>query len=300
MKIYCLKFLLIIVSFGAFAQTKKDKDLVSIKAMCGCFEVSFNFAETFSYSKDSTYQASKNKYDKALEWVQLVDSNEDFVSMQHLLIVGDVLDPYVIKHWRQDWMYENTDSFPYAIDNTWPYKSNDASEVTGQWTQRVFQVDDSPRYEGSATWVHVDGRSFWSSTADAPLPRREITKRQDYNVTLRRNHHEILDWGWSHDQDNDKLIREVNKKDIVLAQEKGYNTYKKVENERCIAAQVFWKDNKEMWALVRKEWNTIFSMRQNIQLKNKVEGKRLYQYLFALESDTKSEEINAIINSFLF
>ena len=300
MKIYCLKFLLIIVSFSAFAQTKKDKDLASIKAMCGCFEVSFNFAETFSYSKDSTYQASKNKYDKALEWVQLVDSNEDFVSMQHLLIVGDVLNPYVIKHWRQDWMYENTDSFPYAIDNTWPYKSNDASEVTGQWTQRVFQVDDSPRYEGSATWVHVDGRSFWSSTADAPLPRREITKRQDYNVTLRRNHHEILDWGWSHDQDNDKLIREVNKKDIVLAQEKGYNTYKKVENERCIAAQVFWKDNKEMWALVRKEWNTIFSIRQNIQIKNKVEGKRLYQYLFALESDTKSEEINAIINSFLF
>ena len=300
MKIYCLKFLLIIVSFSAFGQTKKDKDLSSIKAMCGCFEVSFNFAETFSYSKDSTYQASKNKYDKALEWVQLIDSNEDFVSMQHLLIVGDVLNPYVIKHWRQDWMYENTDSFPYVIDNTWPYKSNDTSEVTGQWTQRVFQVDDSPRYEGSATWVHVDGRSFWSSTADAPLPRREITKRQDYNVTLRRNHHEILDWGWSHDQDNDKLIRELNKKDIVLAQEKGYNTYKKVENERCIAAQVFWKDNKEMWALVRKHWNTIFSLRQNIQLKNKVEGKRLYQYLFALESDTKSEEINAIINSFLF
>ena len=300
MKIYRLKLLLIMMSFGAFAQTKKEKDLASIKAICGCFEVNFNFAETFSYSKDSIYQPSENKYDKALEWVQLVDSNEDFVSMQHLLIVGDVLNPYVIKHWRQDWMYENTDSFPYTIDNTWPYKSNDASEVTGQWTQRVFQVDDSPRYEGSATWVHVDGRSFWSSTADAPLPRREITKRQDYNVTLRRNHHEIFNWGWSHDQDNDKLIREVNKKDIVLAQEKGYNTYKKVENERCIAAQVFWKDNKVIWALVRKHWNTIFSMRQNIQLKNKVEGKRLYQYLFALESDTKSEEINAIINSFLF
>ena len=27
MKIYCLKFLLIIVSFSAFGQTKKDKDL---------------------------------------------------------------------------------------------------------------------------------------------------------------------------------------------------------------------------------------------------------------------------------
>ena len=80
-------------------------------------------------------------------------------------------------------------------------------------------------------WVHVDGRSFWSSNADAPLPRREITKRQDYNVTLRRNHHEIFDWGWSHEQDNDKLVREADKKDVILAQEKGYNTYRKVEND---------------------------------------------------------------------
>ena len=108
------------MSFGAFAQTKKEKDLASIKAICGCFEVNFNFAETFSYSKDSIYQPSENKYDKALECVQLVDSNEDFVSMQHLLIVGDILNPYVIKHWRQDWMYENPDSFPDAVDNTWP------------------------------------------------------------------------------------------------------------------------------------------------------------------------------------
>lgn len=300
MKIYSLKLLLIMMSFGAFAQTKKEKDLASIKAICGCFEVNFNFAETFSYSKDSIYQPSENKYDKALEWVQLVDSSEDFVSMQHLLIVGDILNPYVIKHWRQDWMYENTDSFPYAVDNTWLYKSNKASEVKGQWTQRVFQVDDSPRYEGSATWVHVDGRSFWSSNADAPLPRREITKRQDYNVTLRRNHHEIFDWGWSHEQDNDKLVREADKKDVILAQEKGYNTYRKVENERCIAAQVFWEDNKEMWALVRKQWNTIFSMRQNIQLKDKVEGKRLFEYLFALKSNAKQEEISTIITSFLF
>ena len=300
MKIYCLKFLLIIVSFSAYAQTKKEKDWTSIKSMCGCYEVNFNFAETFSYSKDSTYQPSKNKYDKALEWVQLVDSNEDFVSMQHLLIVGDVLKPYVIKHWRQDWMYENNDSYHYAIDNTWSYKYTNSSEVTGQWTQRVFQVDDSPRYEGSATWVHVDGRSFWSSSADAPLPRREITKRQDYNVTLRRNHHEIFDWGWSHDQDNDKLIREGDKKDIVLAQEKGYNTYRKVKNERCVAAQVFWEDNKGVWALVRKQWDAIFSMRQNIQLKNTVQGKRLFQYLFALESNAREDTISTIITSFLF
>ncbi len=35
--------------------------------MCGCFEVTFNFAETFNYSKDSLYKASKNKVAKGLE-----------------------------------------------------------------------------------------------------------------------------------------------------------------------------------------------------------------------------------------
>ena len=59
MKIYRLKLLLIMMSFGAFAQTKKEKDLASIKAICGCFEVNFNFAETFSYSKDSIYRPLK-------------------------------------------------------------------------------------------------------------------------------------------------------------------------------------------------------------------------------------------------
>ena len=44
MKTYSLKLLLIMMSFGAFAQTKKEKDLASIKAICGCFEVNFNFA----------------------------------------------------------------------------------------------------------------------------------------------------------------------------------------------------------------------------------------------------------------
>ena len=31
------------------------RDKKSIKSMCGCFEVGFNFIETFSYSNDSNY-----------------------------------------------------------------------------------------------------------------------------------------------------------------------------------------------------------------------------------------------------
>jgi hypothetical protein len=281
------------------AQNKKEKDQKAIKEMCGCYEVGFNFAETFSYSKDSTYQASKVKHDKGLEWVQLVEDNNDKIVMQHLLIVGPPQKQSIIKHWRQDWLFENTDFYMFDVNNKWNFVQKPKNEVVGQWTQKVYQVDDSPRYEGSASWVHVDGKSYWENTTDAPLPRREYTKRQDYNVTVRTNRHEITKDGWIHDQDNDKLIRRDGEADFILAQEKGLNTYVKVDDSKCKSAQSWWKENEKMWALVRNNWDNVFAKNQDLELKQKVEDKRLFQLLFDLEATAKNEEINKIITDFV-
>ena len=299
MKILISKLLVFFVAINLSAQTKKQKDINAIKSMCGCFEVNFKFAETFSYSKDSIYKSSENYSAGALEWAQLVNDEKNNIIIQHILIAGDEDNPYVIKHWRQDWLYENSDFYYYDHNNKWIYKHKKQNEVKGQWSQKVYQVDDSPRYEGTATWIHADGRSFWSNSTDAPLPRREITKRQDYNVMLRRNNHEIFDWGWQHDQDNDKIIRESGKEDFVLAQEKGINNYKRVESKRCLAAQNFWKENKDKWSLVRNKWDNIFNYKNDIKLKNKFNEKRLYQYLFSLESSVNEEEVSKIIDNFI-
>ena len=299
MKILISKLLAFFVAINLSAQTKKQKDINAIKSMCGCFEVNFKFAETFSYSKDSIYKSSENYSAGALEWAQLVNDEKNNIIIQHILIAGNEDNPYVIKHWRQDWLYENSDFYFYDHNNKWIYKYKQQNEVKGQWSQKVYQVDDSPRYEGTATWIHADGRSFWSNSTDAPLPRREITKRQDYNVMLRRNHHEIFDWGWQHDQDNHKIIRESGKEDFVLAQEKGINNYKRVESKRCLAAQNFWKENKDKWSLVRNKWDNIFNYKKDIKLKNKFNEKRLYQYLFSLESSVNEEEVSKIIDNFI-
>jgi hypothetical protein len=299
MKILISKLLVFFVAINLSAQTKKQKDINAIKSMCGCFEVNFKFAETFSYSKDSIYKSSENYSAGALEWAQLVNDEKNNIIIQHILIAGDEDNPYVIKHWRQDWLYENSDFYYYDHNNKWIYKHKKQNEVKGQWSQKVYQVDDSPRYEGTATWIHADGRSFWSNSTDAPLPRREITKRQDYNVMLRRNNHEIFDWGWQHDQDNDKIIRESGKEDFVLAQEKGINNYIRVESKRCLAAQNFWKENKDKWSLVRNKWDNIFNYKNDIKLKNKFNEKRLYQYLFSLESSVNEEEVSKIIDNFI-
>jgi hypothetical protein len=183
-------------------------------------------------------------------------------------------------------------------DNAWLSEKKEEQDVKGQWTQKVYQVDDSPRYEGSSTWVHVDGKSYWENTTTAPLPRREYTKRSDYNVTLRGNRHEITNYGWLHDQDNAKLIREEGKEDVVLAKEKGYNTYVKVEDSRCQAAANWWKEHKEKWALVRTKWDEVYGRHQNLALENKVDNKVLFKYLFDDEINDE-KEINGVIESFV-
>ena len=280
------------------AQSRKIKDREAIKKMCGCFEVTFNFSETFNYSNDSTYVPSKTKIDKGLEYTFLLEDEENKLSIQHLLLVGKPEDPQIVKHWRQDWFFENTDFYVYNQENKWSFINKPESEVKGQWTQKVYQVDDSPRYEGSATWIHVDGKSYWENTTAAPLPRREYTKRNDYNVTIRGNRHEITSYGWVHDQNNDKVIRKEGEKDFVLAKEKGFNTYEKVAESRCKAAVDWWQLNAKKWADVRKKWDDIFAKKENLELKEKVNNQGLFKQL-SNDEIKSSEQIDSIIDAFV-
>ena len=282
----------------AQSQNKLEQDRASIKSMCGCYEVTFNFDETFEYVEDSTYVPSKTKIAQGLEWAQLVTDESKEISIQHLLIVGPPDQPYIVKHWRQDWQYENQDFYMFDHDNKWTYVQKPKAEVKGQWTQKVYQVDDSPRYQGAATWVHVDGKDYWENTTSAPLPRREYTQRSDYNVTVRNNRHEITDFGWVHDQDNEKVVRKEGEEDVVIAKEKGYNVYKKVDDSKCKAAQDWWKEHQDKWATVRSKWDNVFAKKENIALKDKVDNKVLFKLLFD-EEVTEKKEINEIIDSFV-
>jgi len=287
----------IVTSNAIFSQSKKKKDRVAIKEMSGCFEVTFNFAETFNYSKDANYKPSKTKTDKALEWAQVILDENNKISIQHLLQVGNPAKPHIVKHWRQDWIYQNQDFYTYAGNNSWDYNKKTKKEVRKQWSQKVYQVDDSPRYEGSGTWIHVDGKSYWENSTYAPLPRRKYTKRSDYNITARGNRHEITNYGWVHDQNNDKVLR-TNTKNEIIAKEKGYNTYVKVADSKCKAAQVWWNKNSQKWHLVRNKWDEVYTRNTNLTLKKKVKNKLLYKYLFS-NKVTKEVEMSEIIESFI-
>ncbi|TPV35957.1 hypothetical protein FJ651_03285 [Paucihalobacter ruber] len=281
------------------AQSKKSQDITAIKNMCGCYEVNFDFAETFNYANDSSYVPSAVKHDKGLEWVELVEDSNNKLVLQHLLIVGPPTKQSVIKHWRQDWIFENTDFYMFHADNKWRFATKNPKEVKGQWTQKVYQVDDSPRYEGSATWVHVDGKSYWENTTDAPLPRREYTKRNDYNVTVRTNRHEITPFGWVHDQDNLKVVRNDNGEDFTMAKEKGFNTYTKVDDAKCKAAQDYWMNQQDKWAKVRLKWDEVFNKKTDLVLLPEVDGNPLHRHLFKEDFEPTNQAINEIIDAFV-
>ena len=266
----------LLAAFSAEAQKKKKQDVEAIKAMCGCYKITFNYSETFAPDKE--YEFHDNYKAGALEYVTAIEESKDKIVLQHLLVISDSM---IIKHWRQDWLYENTDFFTYYKDNSWNYKTLDAAKVKGQWTQKVYQVDDGPRYEGSASWVHVDGKHYWENTTDSPLPRREFSKRSDYNVMKRGNRHEILSEGWIHEQDNDKIVREESG-DVLLAQEKGMNTYTKVDESQCDPAKKWWTTNQQYWAAVRTVWSELYGKKKDISFDMKKDGKVLFQRLFAL------------------
>ena len=294
-------FLVVILSFFQSINAQKAKleqDQNAIKSMCGCYEVKFNFKETFNYANDSTYKPSKEKHDLGLEWVTLVEDQPNKIVLQHLLITGKT-ESDIVKHWRQDWLFENRNMYIFVKDQSWKFQNLKPNEVKGQWTQKVYQVDDSPRYEGSASWVHVDGSSYWKNTTDAPLPRREHTIRKDYNVLNRRNIQEITSFGWIHEQDNKKFVRTENQSDKLLAEEKGMDVYTKVSDEKCVLAQNYWTKNYAMWKKVRDRWEIIFAKNKDLNLKKTVDEKPLFMHLFDLKADTDRVVVDKIIDGFV-
>lgn len=288
-----------LLSAVAFAQkNKKELDLKAIKTMAGCYNVEFKYTETFAPEVD--YEKAYDYTSAAFEWAEIVEESGDKVVLQHLLIINDTSEkPIIIKHWRQDWTYEKKDIYRFDKNNRWVFESLAKKEVKGTWTQEVYQVDDSPRYTGTATWTHVDNVSTWYNRADSPLPRREYTKRSDYNVMKRGNRIQILPYGWLHEQDNDKVIREEGKEDVLLVQEKGYNTYKKREDLACKAAQDWWTENKGKWAIVRTVWDEVYGAEKPLELKAEVEGKKLYEHLFFNPQYSQEAEIKALVKKYV-
>ena len=86
--LFTLITLILFIPSELISQTKLRKDREAILKMCGCFEIEFNFAETFNYSENEAYIRSDDYSSYALELALPITNDKNKISIQHLLIVG--------------------------------------------------------------------------------------------------------------------------------------------------------------------------------------------------------------------
>ncbi|WP_300542021.1 DUF6607 family protein [Maricaulis sp.] len=258
------------------SQALFEQDRQAILAMQGEYAVTFDFRETVPIAEG--YELAEPKFTPAREVVIVVEDTGDFIMLQHLLIVGEADNPFIVKHWRQDWRYEPDAVLAFQGHDDWTVEEVPAADAAGAWSQTVYQVDDSPRYAAVAQWEHdAEGISTWEPPVSwRPLPRRDDTTRDDYDAIAAVNRHTITPWGWTHEQDNSKIVVEEDGSVRELVREIGINTYRNSDLSNDQAAHDYWEATHEYWALVRERFDWLEANTGRFHIEDDAEGTLLY------------------------
>jgi hypothetical protein len=192
------------------------------------------------------------------------------------------MGPFVTKHWRQDWVYQDPEAHAYAGFGTWTRQTRSDEARDGTWSQTVWQVDDSPRYAAWGKWKHTPERSWWESGETwRPLPRREFSVRDDYDVLIGRNTHIILPTGWVQEEHNVKTVLAApGDVESRLAREIGIARYERLADFDRSAGDEYWQATRAFWAEVRDYWRREMAEHETIALEGDVDGRKLFEPLF--------------------
>lgn len=248
-----------------------EADRQAILAMAGKFKVHFQFNETLAFRPG--YELTKPMNEDTHEWVVVAKDTPRRIELQHLLIVGN--GPMVVHHWRQIWTYEDTRVNEFQGENNWKTRELTPEQAKGTWTQLVTQVDNSPRYESWGRWNHEGNADRWvSGDTWRPLPRREHTKRKDYDVLSGINIHVITPTGWAHEQTNTKLdLTPAGPK--AIARELGLNTYTKDESFDYSAAEKYWEGYRDFSNALAEEWEQVIARENAYRIEDDIEVSEL-------------------------
>ncbi|MCO5113822.1 MAG: hypothetical protein M9899_06575 [Bdellovibrionaceae bacterium] len=269
------------------AKTKKEKDRQAILAQVGDYKVSFEFIETFAFDKSQALD--KPYFSWATEYIFPLEVKDNFISLQHILVMtmkedsGKTTEPYVVKHWRQDWTYEAKDMLTFVGNMSWKTTQLTPAQWRGAWVQAVYQVDDSPRYNAVGKWVHTPDFSTWDAeSAWRPLPRREHTQRSDYQALDSKNRVTVTPTGWYHEQDNVKVVVDpkTQKPTGYITREIGFNRYERIKDYDFSVGKEYWNKTAPYWASVRKHWDDVIKKTKAFSLADEVADKKLYKYHF--------------------
>jgi hypothetical protein len=247
-----------------------ERDRAAIKAMAGEYRICFDFQETVPLRPG--YQLSAPYFSWATERIWVLEDTPTRIVLQHQLVMrfaGHGDEPVVIKHWRQDWTWQDSDLLRYRGRATWRHEKLTPEEAAGSWSQAVYGVGDEPRYETSGRWSHDGEMSSWTSDRHwRPRPRREKTVRKDYDVLDGIHRITITPDGWVLWQDNRKLkLAEDGTalRDGLIAAEIGLERYQRLDGFDWKPGTDLWEQEQAEWAAVRATWNEVLAA-DNVRL----------------------------------
>jgi hypothetical protein len=270
-----------------------DCDRRAILSMLGEFKVSFRFDETAVLVPG--YERKADQRSGGFEMVVLVEDAGERIDLQHIL----VMQGHVIKHWRQTWQYQADPVWTFEGGQHFKPRDRDDAMVAGTWTQSVYEVSDAPRYTGSGKWNHRYGVSTWTSDRTwRPLPRREYTKRDDYQLLNVENRHTITPRGWTHEQDNSKVRRDAQGRDTVLVREFGFNDYRRIRGYDFQPGHDYWKKTGPFWNAVRMRWSERLAATEGLTLGYPTDDEKFIGEMFsAAETYAKDGDLEAALAS---
>lgn len=257
-----------IVQTAEAAQAAFEQDRQTILAMAGDFKVTFDMQESTPWMEG--YEPLERKISGGYESVRVIEDTGTCIVLQHLLVTGDEANPYVVKHWRQDWQYQPAKILAFTGGDNWVWQEVPEKMRAGRWSQTVYQVDDSPRYAGWGEWETTQGIRRWRSNWTArPLARRDAIRTPVYDHYMGINRHQLTPTGWIHWQDNTKMI---GPKDGAVSeakpvvQEYVLNTYERFNGYNVAAAETYWDKTRGYWDAVRGKWDEVAEANGGIRI----------------------------------
>ena len=278
---------------------KRERDARAIRALAGDYRATFEFIETATLAPDIERDARPYR-SWATERIFLIADRATEIELQHIMVMrfvgddGEISEPMVMKHWRQRWQWQPASIWRYAGDRVWRKATLSDREAAGRWKQTVYQVDDSPRYEALGRWHYDNDVASWQSERfGRPLPRREASVRDDYDVLSGRHTLTLTPHGWLHEQ-HARKIAERDGKTTALAQEIGLVRYQRIVDTDFSPADTYWVQTQAFWAAVRRYWDRAMAEHDRLEIRASVDGMPLFARLFEAAQNTDTADGDAL------
>jgi hypothetical protein len=248
------------------AAAPRDKDRAAILALCGSYRVSFDFQETVALRPGYHLAAPYQSW--ATERIFVLSDTPDTIVLQHQLVMRAIkadgtLDAVeVAKHWRQDWHWQPERYLRFSglvgASERWQTIPVATTQRAGLWSWTVSGIDDEPRYAAIGRWQHDGNCSRWLGEETwRPLPRRERSRRSDYQVLSGSEQIIVAPDGWIMLQDNGKVVVPAAGQASTIVREIGAERYQHIQDFDWQPGIDAWKAAAPFWAEIRTTWSAL-------------------------------------------